>query len=93
MTLTEDGADVTVLKYAAKADVGGKIAQLGSRLIASTSKKLAGEFFSTFNAKVSGGESAARFPLPAVSVQCEGLAPCGLEHDRRRGLRQNRAPH
>ena len=54
VNLTEEGADVTLLKYAAKADVGGKIAQLGSRLITSTSKKLAGEFFSTFNAKVSG---------------------------------------
>ena len=54
VTLAADGADVTVLKYAAKADVGGKIAQLGSRLITSTSKKLAGEFFSTFNEKVSG---------------------------------------
>jgi carbon monoxide dehydrogenase subunit G len=53
--LTEDGADATILKYAAKADVGGKIAQLGSRLIASTSKKLAGEFFSTFNQTVSAG--------------------------------------
>jgi uncharacterized protein len=51
--LTEDGADTTVLKYEAKAEVGGKIAQLGSRLIASTSKKLAGEFFSSFNKKVS----------------------------------------
>ena len=54
VNLTEEGPDVTLLKYAAKADVGGKIAQLGSRLITSTSKKLAGEFFSTFNAKVSG---------------------------------------
>jgi carbon monoxide dehydrogenase subunit G len=51
--LSEDGADTTVLKYAAKAEVGGKIAQLGSRLIASTSKKLAGEFFSSFNKRVS----------------------------------------
>jgi len=54
VTLTPDGADATVLKYAAKADVGGKIAQLGSRLITSTSKKLAGEFFSTFGKKVGG---------------------------------------
>jgi len=54
VNLTEEGPDDTLLKYAAKADVGGKIAQLGSRLITSTSKKLAGEFFSTFNAKVSG---------------------------------------
>ena len=54
VTLTEDGAD-TILKYAAKADVGGKIAQLGSRLIESTSKKLAGQFFSTFGDKVGNG--------------------------------------
>jgi carbon monoxide dehydrogenase subunit G len=55
VALTEDGPDVTVLKYDVKADVGGKIAQLGSRLIASTSKKMAGQFFSTFNEKVSAG--------------------------------------
>lgn len=55
VTLTEVGPNETLLKYAAKADVGGKIAQLGSRLITSTSKKLAGEFFSTFGAKVSAG--------------------------------------
>jgi carbon monoxide dehydrogenase subunit G len=53
VTLVEDGPGTTVLKYTAKADVGGKIAQLGSRLIESTSKKLAGEFFSTFNQTVS----------------------------------------
>ena len=55
VTLTATSPTETVLKYAAQADVGGKIAQLGSRLIASTSKKLAGEFFSSFNAKVSAG--------------------------------------
>lgn len=49
--LKEDG-DGTILSYTAKADVGGKIAQLGSRLIQSTSKKLAGEFFSTLSKKV-----------------------------------------
>lgn len=54
VTLTEDGADATILKYAAKAEVGGKIAQLGSRLIESTSKKLAGQFFSSFGEKVGG---------------------------------------
>lgn len=52
VTLTEDVPGMTLLKYEAKADVGGKIAQLGSRLITSTSKKLAGEFFSTFGEKV-----------------------------------------
>ncbi|MBN9251258.1 MAG: carbon monoxide dehydrogenase [Mesorhizobium sp. 61-13] len=53
--LTADGPDTTILRYEAKADVGGKIAQLGSRLITSTSKKLAGEFFSTFGEKVGSG--------------------------------------
>lgn len=55
VTLVATSPTETTLKYAAQADVGGKIAQLGSRLIASTSKKLAGEFFSTFNEKVSAG--------------------------------------
>lgn len=45
--LVEDGGE-TILKYSAKADVGGKIAQLGSRLVVSTSKKLAGQFFENF---------------------------------------------
>ena len=53
VTLEEESPEVTILRYEAKADVGGKIAQLGSRLITSTSKKLAGQFFSTFNEKVS----------------------------------------
>ena len=53
VTLVEEGAE-TVLSYRVNADVGGKIAQLGSRLIASTSKKLATQFFENFNAAVSG---------------------------------------
>ncbi len=52
VTLTEDGPASTVLTYVVKADVGGKIAQLGGRLIDSTAKKLAEQFFSSFGAKV-----------------------------------------
>lgn len=44
VTLEDRGAE-TMLTYAAKADVGGKLAQLGSRLIEGTSKKLAASFF------------------------------------------------
>ncbi|MEL7091462.1 MAG: carbon monoxide dehydrogenase subunit G [Pseudomonadota bacterium] len=44
----QDHGDTTILIYEAKADVGGKLAQLGSRLIVSTSKKLAGKFFTSF---------------------------------------------
>ena len=43
-------------KYTAKADVGGKLAQLGSRLIVSTSKKLAKNFFEEFNLVLVGEE-------------------------------------
>ncbi|WP_170760865.1 SRPBCC family protein [Ruegeria lacuscaerulensis] len=52
VTLTEDG-DETVLAYTAKVEVGGKIAQLGSRLIAGTAKKLSGKFFTRFGEVVS----------------------------------------
>lgn len=47
VTLTEDG-DTTILAYEAKAEISGKLAQLGSRLIQSTAKKLAAKFFKSF---------------------------------------------
>jgi carbon monoxide dehydrogenase subunit G len=51
--LTDDG-EGTRLDYEVDAKVGGKIAQLGGRLIDSTAKKLAGEFFDNFSDIVSG---------------------------------------
>lgn len=38
----------TLLRYDAKAEIGGKLAQLGSRLIQATAKKLAAKFFQNF---------------------------------------------
>lgn len=60
------GADVTLseveggtlLAYEAKADIGGKLAQLGSRLILSTSKKLAAKFFKKFAEMVETADEA-----------------------------------
>ena len=49
----------TLLSYEVEAHVGGKIAQLGSRLIDSTSKKLAGEFFAKFGELVGSSVAAA----------------------------------
>lgn len=53
----------TILRYQVQANVGGKLAQLGSRLIDGTAKKLADEFFDNFIAIVSDevdtNESAA----------------------------------
>ena len=45
--LEEDG-DETILRYTAKADIGGKLAQLGSRLVTGTAKKLSAKFFDNF---------------------------------------------
>lgn len=52
--LESESADSTILHYVVDAQVGGKLAQLGGRLIDSTAKKLAGEFFESF-AEVVGG--------------------------------------
>ena len=52
--LIENGAE-TILRYTAKAETGGKIAQLGARLITSTAKKLSKMFFEKF-LKVMSGE-------------------------------------
>jgi carbon monoxide dehydrogenase subunit G len=45
----------TRLTYTVKATVGGKIAQVGSRLIDGVAKKLADKFFKDFNKRVSAG--------------------------------------
>jgi len=52
----EEEGDTTILRYTAKADVGGKLAQVGSRLIDSTSQKLAGKFFTTFAEEINKRE-------------------------------------
>ncbi len=52
VALEADGADATILTYDVDAKVGGKLAQLGARLIDSTAKRLAGEFFAAFAEQV-----------------------------------------
>lgn len=49
--LEEDGSG-TLLSYGAQAQVGGKLAQIGSRLVGSVANKMAEEFFKRFSAKV-----------------------------------------
>jgi uncharacterized protein len=78
--LTEDG-EVTILRYTAKADVGGKLAQLGSRLIDGTAKKLADEFFDNFRQQLTPAEvvpEAAYEPLPGPEPEPEPEAQGGL---------------
>jgi uncharacterized protein len=65
--LVEEG-EITVLTYTARADVGGKLAQLGSRLIDGTAKKMADEFFDNFSKQVAGPAPApAPEPVPEAA--------------------------
>src|SRR5690606_36440563 len=66
----EDAGSETVLRYTASAQVGGKLAQIGSRLIDSTAKKLANEFFGNFAREVGGAPAA-----PAEAAAPAGSAP------------------
>ncbi|MFG1224941.1 CoxG family protein [Xanthobacter wiegelii] len=47
VSLAEDGAD-TILTYVADAQIGGKLASLGGRLVQATAKKLSDQFFTSF---------------------------------------------
>jgi carbon monoxide dehydrogenase subunit G len=60
--LTEIDAETTKLVYTAKAEVGGKLATLGGRLIQATSNKLAGEFFGNFVKELNGESEEAAEP-------------------------------
>jgi carbon monoxide dehydrogenase subunit G len=53
VALTED-QDVTVLKYAATAEIGGKLASVGSRLVQTVAKKNADDFFAAFSRHLGG---------------------------------------
>jgi carbon monoxide dehydrogenase subunit G len=55
VTLEPDGDDATTLSYTASAQVGGKLAQIGSRLVDGAARKIAGEFFKRFSAQLTGG--------------------------------------
>ncbi len=52
--LFEDG-DRTILRYTARGQVGGKLAQIGARLIDATAKQMADQFFANFAAKLNEG--------------------------------------
>jgi len=62
--LVED-AGGTILKYEVSAQVGGKLAQVGSRLIDGVSKKMAEEFFNRFAAQVAEQNPAQPAQPPA----------------------------
>jgi len=56
--LLEEQDGGTCLSYQAHADIGGKLAQLGSRLVHGTAKKLSARFFKAFAERVATDEAA-----------------------------------
>jgi carbon monoxide dehydrogenase subunit G len=71
--LTDD-ADATRLAYTVQAQVGGKLAQIGSRLIDGASRKMADEFFSRFAEIVGGAGAAAAAQVAAPVAEPEPVA-------------------
>ncbi|MDR6293063.1 SRPBCC domain-containing protein [Inquilinus sp. 2KB_12] len=72
--LVEDG-DGTLLQYAVKANIGGKLAQLGARLIDGTAKKMADDFFARFAALMEQRARAVPAAAAAVAVEPISAAP------------------
>lgn len=76
VSLEEDSGD-TVLRYDVNATVGGKLAQIGSRLIDSTAKKMADDFFKRFSDLAAGGteaQAAETAPQTRPQPQEESMA-------------------
>ena len=67
----EPDGDGTLMRYEVSASVGGKLAQIGARLIDATAKKMADDFFSRFAALVAeraGGVQVATVTAPGPAV-------------------------
>jgi uncharacterized protein len=87
VTLRDDGG-ATVLDYNVDAQVGGKIAQVGARLIDGTARKLADEFFGKFAATlgtppvaaVAGTASATEPPPSPPPLSATAAAQRGYRH-------------
>lgn len=86
VALQEIGPEETLLTYSVKAQVGGKMAQLGARLIDSTAKQMSDQFFDRFAAAVAppppapaeAAPEAAAAPGPAPAPRPSPAAPAGI---------------
>jgi hypothetical protein len=74
VTLTPDG-DGTVLTYVAKATVGGKLAQIGQRLVDGAARQIADDFFKRFSATVAPQVAPDLPPDPTTEEVMATIAP------------------
>ena len=72
--LLEDHNEGTILKYSVNASVGGKLAQIGQRLIDTAANKLANEFFGKFNEILSQNDVSENKNEPLENGN-EGFSP------------------
>lgn len=72
----------TLLRYGARANVGGKLAQIGSRLVDGAVRKMADSFFAAFTERVGGPPDTLAGDSPAT--QTEGATPAAEGAARRR---------
>ncbi|MFT4063446.1 CoxG family protein [Paraburkholderia sp.] len=81
VTLEADGDAATKLSYTANAQVGGKLAQIGSRLVDGAARKIAGEFFRRFGAQLSGdsGDNDAEAAAQGDASAAAEAAPAQAE--------------
>lgn len=73
--LREEEPGVTLLQYGVTANIGGKIAQLGSRLIDSTARKMAEQFFAKFTEIVCPEEGGEATGADAGTGRHDGSSP------------------
>ncbi|MDE2384017.1 MAG: carbon monoxide dehydrogenase subunit G [Alphaproteobacteria bacterium] len=73
--LTALGPNETRLDYAVDAQIGGKLAMLGSRLIGSTAQSLAGQFFSKFASLIKHEAQAAPAEKAPAKKPAKKVAP------------------
>ena len=76
VVLKEEQND-TVLTYTASAEIGGKLASVGSRLVQTVAKKNADDFFSAF-ARQLGGTGVKEAVMPAAAPAAGALAYAGM---------------
>lgn len=86
----DDVPEGTRLSYEVKANVGGKLAQIGQRLIDQAAKKIADDFFANFSAALSSPAPAAESalaepepPLAAAPTAVEAPPPPSFAHAQR----------
>ncbi len=77
VTLADDGEAGTRLAYKAEAEIGGKLASVGGRLLEAAARKTADQFFDAFVARLGGGEASTSEASGAAEVASQAtLAPC-----------------